>query len=179
MSEPMSPSESRDASSAAFDLVLPMPAIDLVPHAGRMSLLHEVLACEGDRLVAEAVIDAGQLFHDSLGEGTGVGAWIGIELMAQAVAAWAGAQGRVRGEAPRIGLLLGCRRYRSTRSRFEAGERLSIAIAREFQADNGLGQFACELRLAGEPPEAPPLAQAQLTVFGPPDPAAFLAGASP
>lgn len=182
MSEPMNPSNPSNPSDAAFDLVFPMPAAELVPHAGRMSLLTRVLACEGDRLVAEAVLDGDQLFHDSQGEGTGIGGWIGIELMAQAVAAWAGVQGRAQGEAPRIGLLLGCRKYRSTRARFEAGETLRIEIAREFQADNGLGQFACVVHLAGDAPhspEAPPLAQAQLTVFGPPDPAAFLAGMAP
>ncbi|WP_431288039.1 3-hydroxylacyl-ACP dehydratase [Roseateles chitinivorans] len=172
-------SESGAGDATAFDLVFPMPAADLVPHAGRMSLLTRVLSCEEDRLVAEAALAGDQLFHDSQGDGTGIGGWIGIELMAQAVAAWAGVQGRARGEPPRIGLLLGCRKYRSTRGRFEAGETLRIEIAREFQADNGLGQFACVLHLAsGTPPAAdePPLAQAQLTVFGPPDPAAFLAG---
>jgi predicted hotdog family 3-hydroxylacyl-ACP dehydratase len=125
------------------------------------------------------VLAGDQLFHDSQGDGTGIGGWIGIELMAQAVAAWAGVQGRAQGEPPRIGLLLGCRKYRSTRARFEAGETLRIEIAREFQADNGLGQFACVLHLAGDASDPAPLAQAQLTVFGPPDPAAFLAGTAP
>ena len=84
MSEPMNPSNPSHPSdaaqpasavvdAAAFDLVLPMPAAELVPHAGRMSLLTRVLTCEGDHLVAEAVLDGDQLFHDSQGEGTGIG----------------------------------------------------------------------------------------------------------
>lgn len=145
-----------------------LPAItELVPHAGPMCLLDRVLAAEGERLSAEVVVPAEGLFsHDG-----GVGAWVGIEYMAQAVAAWAGWQARQQGQPPRIGLLLGTRRYRCSVARFAAGQRLRIDIERGYQADNGLGQFEC--RIAADGAE---LASAQLTVFGPEDPSAFLNG---
>lgn len=151
--------------------LLPMEAF--VPHTGRMSLLHRVLRCDGDELEAEARITPEQLFMDTLGAGQGVGAWVGIELMAQAVAAWAGVQGRARGQAPRIGLLLGCRNYRATQTRFNAGDCLRIRVRQEFQADNGLGQFDCTLALMDGTVEVE-VARARLTVFGPEDPQAFL-----
>ncbi|WP_077038086.1 3-hydroxylacyl-ACP dehydratase [Pelomonas sp. KK5] len=142
------------------------PIASLVPHAGRMSLLQTVLDCDAESLRAELTVSEGDLFFH---EGVGIGGWVGIEYMAQAVAAWAGAQG---GE-PRIGFLLGSRRYRCSRSAFRAGEKLSVSVRREFQADNGLGQFDCRIEIGEDC-----VATAQLTVFGPEDPVAFLTGES-
>ncbi|MBW8780146.1 MAG: hotdog family protein [Burkholderiales bacterium] len=143
------------------------PISALVPHQGAMCLLDRLLAAEGERLSAEVVVPAQGLFsHDG-----GVGAWVGIEYMAQAVAAWAGWQARMLGQPPSIGLLLGTRRYRCSVPRFAAGQRLQIDIERGYQADNGLGQFECRIHADGVE-----LASAQLTVFGPQDPSAFLNG---
>lgn len=143
------------------------PIAELVPHAGAMCLLDRVIAAGGERLSAEVVVPAQGLFSRD----GGVGAWVGIEYMAQAVAAWAGWQARAAGEAPRIGLLLGTRRYRCGVPGFAAGQRLQIDIERAYQADNGLGQFDCRIQADGVE-----LASATLTVFGPEDPSAFLNG---
>lgn len=144
---------------------------ELVPHAGRMCLLDQLVSSEGDGLVAELTINSDGMFFDSMGPGTGVGGWVGIEYMAQAVAAWAGLQSRRDGGKPLIGFLLGSRNYQSRRASFAAGEVLRICVQREFQADNGLGQFDCRIEIQDET-----VANAKLTVFGPPDPAAFLRG---
>lgn len=148
-----------------------LPAItELVPHAGPMCLLDRVLAAGSERLSAEVVVPAQGLFSQD----GGVGAWVGIEYMAQAVAAWAGWQARAAGQPPRIGLLLGTRRYRCGVPRFVVGQRLRIDIERAYQADNGLGQFDCRIHADGVE-----LASATLTVFGPEDPSAFLNGEEP
>jgi predicted hotdog family 3-hydroxylacyl-ACP dehydratase len=144
---------------------------DLVPHTGRMSLLKRVLCADGERLQAELTISPEDLFFDAMGPGTGVGGWVGIEYMAQAVAAWAGLRGRQKGGEPKIGFLLGSRRYTTSRAAYLAGERLLVSVRREFQAENGLGQFECRIDIDGEC-----VATAHLTVFGPDDPAAFLQG---
>jgi predicted hotdog family 3-hydroxylacyl-ACP dehydratase len=149
------------------------PIAQLVPHSGRMCLLASAAAGEGDSLQAELTIRADDIFFDSMGPGSGVGAWVGIEYMAQAVAAWAGLRARRTGDAPKLGFLLGSRRYQSSRSAYALGERLIIDVRREFQADNGLGQFDCRIEIAGET-----VASAHLTVFGPDDPVAFLRGES-
>ena len=140
---------------------------DVVPHAGRMSLLTRIVARDAESLQAQVLIQADDLFLDALGPGSGVGGWVGIEYMAQAVAAWAGSQ---LGEA-KIGFLLGSRRYQCSRAAFVPGELLDVFVRREFQADNGLGQFDCRIEIAGEA-----VATAQLTVFGPDDPQSFLRG---
>lgn len=132
-----------------------------------MCLLDRVIAAGDERLSAEVIVAADGLFsHDG-----SVGAWVGIEYMAQAVAAWAGWRARQTGEPPRIGLLLGTRRYVCSVARFAAGQCLQVDVERSYQADNGLGQFRCRIHAQGVE-----LATAQLTVFGPKDPSAFLNG---
>ena len=138
---------------------------DLVPHAGPMCLLDRVIDAGDEYLVAEVTVRADGLFAD----GSGVGAWVGIEYMAQAVAAWAGWRARNGGGAPRIGLLLGSRRYASTRARFTVGQCLRIEVSRTFIADNGLGQFDCRIVDDGSI-----VASAALNVYEPDDPAEFL-----
>lgn len=153
----------------------PLPCItELVPHAGPMCLLDRAVEADDERFVAEVTVPSAGLFSRDVGEGLGVGAWVGIEYMAQAVAAWAGWQARRAGEAPRIGFLLGTRRYRCSVPRFPAGQVLRVEIRRNFQADNGLGQFECRIESAGQE-----LASAQLNAFGPRDPSAFLNGETP
>lgn len=145
----------------------------LVPQADAMCLLDRVLAADDETLSAELTIAPDHLFLDSAGPDSGVGAWVGIEYMAQAVAAWAGVRARERGEAPKIGFLLGSRRYACSRASFARGETLRIEVQREFEADNGMSQFACQIFIGAES-----VANAQLTVFGPEDPRAFLVSTS-
>ncbi|WP_307732400.1 hypothetical protein [Massilia sp. MB5] len=102
-----------------------MPAFrSLVPHAGPMALLDRVLEADEESLCAEVAIRADSLFY---AEG-GVGSWVGIEYMAQAVAAHAGYLARQRGEAVKPGFLLGSRRYHH-QSLVRAGRRAARAGA--------------------------------------------------
>ncbi|MCP3140995.1 ApeP family dehydratase [Pyxidicoccus xibeiensis] len=131
---------------------------DLVPHADRMRLLDRVVEGDAESLVAEVTLREDFLFH----ENGGVGGWVGVELMAQTIGAWAGWQARLRGEPPKVGFLLGTRRYDCSRPTFKTGERLRIEVHRKFWADNGLGQFDCTLGIDGVT-----VATAALTVFEP------------
>ncbi len=133
---------------------------ELVPHAGRMVLLDAVVEAHDETLACTTRIGADHLFEC----GGEVGGWLGIELMAQAIAAWSGWQARQRGVAPRVGFLLGTRRYDSRRARFAVGEELTIHVHRQFQADNGLAQFEARIEIGGEI-----VASAALNVFEPPD----------
>ncbi|MDK2124913.1 hotdog family protein [Parachitinimonas caeni] len=143
------------------------PIADIVPHAGKMSLLDRALEGDDASLLAEVTIRPDSLFFD----GAGVGAWVGIEYMAQAIAAWAGWQSRQQGEAPKVGFLLGTRRYECNRAHFLLGETLQIEVHRQFQADNGLSQFECAICIQGEP-----VANAALTAFRPDNVEQFLQG---
>lgn len=146
------------------------PIADLLPHEGPMCMLDRLFAVDCERLIADVVVPADGLFSRD----GHVGAWVGVEYMAQAVAAWVGWQSRAVGQAPRIGFLLGTRRYHCSVPRFAAGQCLRVEIWRNYQADNGLGQFDCTIR-----EDDAMLASAQVTVFGPADPVAFLNGDNP
>jgi predicted hotdog family 3-hydroxylacyl-ACP dehydratase len=136
-----------------------MPIAELVPHGGRMRLLDRVLEGDADSLLAEVTLREDSLFFAD----GGVGGWVGIEFMAQAVAAWAGWHARLRGETPKVGFLLGTRRYECSRPVFKLGECLRIEVDCKFSADNGLGQFDCTITIGTET-----VATAALTVFEPP-----------
>src|SRR4051794_36950588 len=119
-----------------------MPDIrTLVPHAGPMVLLDKVISVDADALCAEVTIRADSQFCGA----EGVGAWVGIEYMAQAIAAHAGYAARLRGEPVKIGFLLGSRRYVCTRPVFTVGSVLRVYIARLLLAENGLGAFECRI----------------------------------
>jgi predicted hotdog family 3-hydroxylacyl-ACP dehydratase len=133
---------------------------ELVPHAGTMSLLGRLLAVDDETLAAEVVIGPDTLFFD----GREVGAWVGVEYMAQAVAAHAGHAARQRGEPVKVGFLLGARRYQSSVSGFAQGMVLRVHVRCELQGENGLGAFACRIEDAGS---GAALAEATITVFQP------------
>ncbi len=146
--------------------IKPMPHIDeLVPHSGDMSWLDEVLAVNEEDIVAQALIRADSYFvRDGV-----LPIWAGIEYMAQAVAAWAGYRAHTKGEQVKVGFLLGTRRYEAFRQSFRVGDTLRIEARCELMGDNGLGMFSCRILVDGEL-----TASANLSVFEPPDEAAFL-----
>ena len=144
----------------------PLYAIeDVVPHQGPMCLLQRVLQWDEDSIVAELVVPHAGLFVE---EG-GVPAWVGIEYMAQAIAAWAGCRARRDGHPPGIGFLLGSRRYTCTQPSFPAGIRLQVRARCELMGDNGLGMFACVIEADGVQ-----WAAASVSVFQPADAMAYL-----
>jgi predicted hotdog family 3-hydroxylacyl-ACP dehydratase len=132
----------------------------LIPHRGAMRLLDRVLEADGERVLAEVEVPFDGLF---VRDGA-VPSWIGIEYMAQAVAAWAGLRARQGGGAPRPGLLLGTRRYEARCDGFASGSRLQVEARCEMMGGNGLGQFACRIAQDGRE-----LAVARISVMDPPD----------
>jgi len=138
---------------------------DLVPHRGTMSWLDRVVSVDAERVVAEADIGEASLFL----RGGQLDAWIGIEYMAQAIAAWAGHRARGQGRQVTLGFLVGTRRYEVRRQSFKIGDCLRIEAGCELMADNGLGMFACRILVGGEV-----AATANLSVFEPPEGEAFL-----
>lgn len=138
---------------------------EVVPHRQDMCLLQRILRWDQDSIEAELVVPATGLFIED-GE---MPAWIGIEYMAQAIAAWAGCRARAAGSVPQLGFLLGSRRYSSQRSGFPSGSRLRVQARRELLGDNGLALFACRI-LAGEEEWA----VANVSVYEPADAKAYL-----
>ncbi|MCK4675632.1 MAG: hypothetical protein KAT61_06930 [Gammaproteobacteria bacterium] len=139
---------------------------DLVPHSGKMSLLDNVVEYGDGWLCAEVCITVDSMFVDE----KGVPAWVGLEYMAQAVAAYAGLQERQNGGRPKLGFLLGSRKYLCSTDYFSIGKILLLKVQLDMQAANGLNAFQCVLQ--GEGVEA----SASLNVFQPEDPDKFLQG---
>ena len=141
----------------------------LIPHSGAMVLLDRVIAVDEESLCAEVCIRPDSLFCSA----SGVGAWVGLEYMAQTIAAFAGYRAYLRGEDVKPGFLLGARRYECTLPMFSLGSLLRVHVRRVFESENGLGSFQCHIEHGKEE-----VATATLTVFQPGDAADFVKGSS-
>ncbi len=146
----------------------PYQVAELVPHSGRMSLLSRIVDYDEGWLLAEIDINSDSMFADD----RGVPAWIGLEYMAQAIAAYAGLQERIQGGVPKIGFLLGSRNYSSSGDYFAHGHTFQVRVVLDMVADNGLNVFNCELEGNGT------RATAMVNVFQPDDAEKFLEEAS-
>nr|WP_229516983.1 3-hydroxylacyl-ACP dehydratase [Massilia oculi] len=130
-----------------------------------MSLLGRFLEADEESLAAEVRIGPDSMFCVD----GAVGAWVGVEYMAQAVAAHAGWCARRRDEPVRVGFLLGSRKYACGVAAFPVGSRLRIEVRRALQGENGLGAFDCRILDADADADADgnALASATITVFQP------------
>jgi predicted hotdog family 3-hydroxylacyl-ACP dehydratase len=149
-----------------------LPLAELVPHAGDMILLDSIEHVEGDRIVCLKTVRPDELFADADGN---LPAWVGVELMAQSIAAWAGCHAREVDEPVKLGFLLGTRHYECNVDTFPHGIHLRVEAERSFHDEHGMGVFSCRI-------DAPGIrAQARLTVYRPRNADAFfeqIAGAA-
>ena len=114
----------------------------LVPQAGPMCLLDRVVEHGSGHTVC--AVDPGRSRLLAAPDGS-LPAWLGLEYMAQCIAAHGGLVARACGEPPRPGVLLGARRVSFAVQSFEAGRELRVA-ARHHRGVRGLLVFDCEIR---------------------------------
>lgn len=76
----------------------------------------------------------------------GVPSYIGIEYMAQTIAAFAGANALDNNQQVKIGFLLGSRKYQTEQSVFSQGMRLDIFVEQLYQEPSGLSVFDCQIK---------------------------------
>jgi predicted hotdog family 3-hydroxylacyl-ACP dehydratase len=162
----MSPS-----SSAAHNFksrpIIPYAVAELLPQSGRMVLLDDVLDIGDGYIVAELAVRDDGWFS---GPDDTVPAWVGIEYMAQTVAAYSGYQRRSQGKAVDLGFLLGTRFYECSVGAFPCGTTLIVRAEQDMEGYNGMSVFDCRIegnRIA---------AAAKLNVFLPQDSSIYLAG---
>lgn len=142
------------------------PIADLVPHAGDMILLDRVVRFDAESIEVFAQVRAHPIYSDVDGS---LPAWVGVELMAQAVAAYAGCRARQDGKPVEMGFLLGTRKYECDVERFPLGSALTVRALRSLEDESGMGVFECHI-------DGPDVhAQARLSVYRPPRPADYLA----
>ncbi len=139
---------------------------DLLPQSGGMALLDQVLDAGDNHLTAKLTVRDDGLFS---GLDHTVPAWIGIEYMAQTVAAYSGYQSKRSGQPIQIGFLLGTRHYQCSVGSFACGTRLSVHVEKVMEGANDMLVFDC--RIEGETITA----SAMINVFLPQDAQQFLA----
>jgi predicted hotdog family 3-hydroxylacyl-ACP dehydratase len=137
-----------------------------VPHSGQMSLLDDIVDYGDDWLLAKVTITPSSLFIDE----QGVPASVGVEYLAQAIAAYSGLQEHQHGGTPKLGFLLGVRKYLCSTDYFTVGETLLLKVELDMQAENGLSVF--QGSLTGRDIEG----SARLNVFQPDNADHFLQG---
>lgn len=134
------------------------PIASLVPHSGPMCLLDAVLEHSRERTLCSVDPARSGVFAADDGR---VPAWLGLEYMAQCIAAHGGLAARASGEPPGPGLMLGSRRLAFAVDWFAPGEPLLVS-ARHHRGETGLVAFDCDVRLA---PDCEPLVAGRVNVY--------------
>lgn len=148
------------------DALARLKVAELVPHRASMCLLDSVVDAGADWLIAKAEIRADNIFCLP----AGVPTWIGIEYMAQTIAALAGLRELQQGSAVKLGFLLGTRKYSVNQPYFTVGSILKIKVEEVILGENGLGAFDCQIESDANNCKA----EGSLNVFQPPNPEEFL-----
>ena len=143
----------------------PYPIEQVVPHGPPMILLDQLDHYDQESVNCSLTIQPDSLFCD----GKQIPAWVGIEYMAQTIAAYSGAHARDSGEEVVIGFLVGTRKYQSHIHHFIVGDQLTIHANKVIMGENGLGVFECKILRQDQV-----VAEANLNVFQPNNPEAFL-----
>ncbi len=143
-----------------------IPIQELIPHSPPMVLLDRMLECTDNGLVAEVSVSQESMFFDSrLG---GVPTWAGIEYMAQAISVFAGIRRRKHNGEPKLGFLLGTRKYNTNLPMLAQGKTFQIAVTQIMRDESGLGSFNCYITCDDEP-----VCDARVNVFEVEDTQAF------
>jgi len=126
-------------------------------HRAPMMFVDEIIESGPGFLVAGVHIRPGVPFFEP---SRGVPAWVGLEYMAQAVAAFAGIRARTDHKPISLGMLIGCRQYSSEISSFAPGTRIDVRIQELASVENGLGSFDCTLSAPDR------IAEGRIAVYG-------------
>ena len=131
----------------------------LLPHRPPMILLDRLVESNGPASACEVTIGP----HSMFVEAAGVPAFVGIEYMAQAVAAHGGYQAYQADEPIGLGLLLGTRQLKLYCQYFELGQTLRIQVIHRW-GEGELMRFRCTITHVST---GMLLQQAELNVFKP------------
>ncbi len=140
----------------------------VLPHQAPMILIDLLEYYDEDTCRCKVEINPASPFYDEFKHG--VPSYIGSEYMAQAIAAFAGSHALDKQDDVQIGFLLGSRKYKTFQPYFKVNETLTITIKELYREDSGLRVFECEILSI----KSEVLAQANINVFQPKDPDAFI-----
>ena len=144
------------------------PIEAIIPHRGSMLLLDAIDTFTDTTLAAFAHVDPHAWYADAAGA---MPAWIGIEVMAQAIAAHVALLAMRGGGQARPGVLLGSRSYQALQPAFRGGARLHVQVTELLRSDAGHGAYECTIDAGGVR-----CAEAIVKVFQPTDFKSFIEG---
>jgi predicted hotdog family 3-hydroxylacyl-ACP dehydratase len=148
---------------------IPVRAVhEVLPHRGTMLLIDTIERCTEAAIEVRATARRDAWYAD--GDGA-MPAWIGIELMAQAIAAHVGLLAMHAGGRARPGVLLGTSGYKAHRSAFDAGADLRIGARELLRGDEGHGAYECTIHIGDRC-----CAEAVVKVYQPNDFQSFIEG---
>ena len=150
--------------------MLNWPLAELLPHAGDMILLDRIEQCDDERIVTHLQVRDGGLFNQTDGS---YPAWLGVELMAQSIAAYAGVRAKRAARPVELGFLLGTRKYQCNVEHFPLGAKLQIEAICSLEDELGMGVFECYLRGTDI------YVEARLNVYRPPNVASYFQESRP
>jgi len=146
-----------------------IPVEDLLPHAGDMVLLDRILDYGEDYAVSSVKVTPQSRFYEQ--DINGIHSSIGLEWMAQTIAAVAGIAALSNDKPVKVGFLLGTRRYKPGKRVFGNETEYVVRVKQLYHEDNGLGAFECSITEGDEL-----IAESKLNVFAPDNVEDFLKG---
>ncbi|NKJ47903.1 beta-hydroxyacyl-ACP dehydratase [Burkholderia sp. SG-MS1] len=155
-------------TTPTFAHLAQQPIEAIIPHRGSMLLIDAVDMFAEETLSARASVDAQAWYADADGA---MPAWIGIELMAQAIAAHVALLALLGGGRARPGVLLGSRSYKALQPTLAAGACLTIRVLELLRSEEGHGAYECTIHHGDVC-----CAEAVIKVFQPPDFQSFIEG---
>ena len=113
-------------------------ALEYIPHDGSMALIENITDIADSYIECSVKTSSSKAFRD---ENMQIPSWIGIEYMAQTIAAYAGWMDKKEGKPVSVGFLLGCRNL-ALQTDFFTDETIYIQAKLVFRNEE-LGSFKC------------------------------------
>ncbi|XQW84892.1 3-hydroxylacyl-ACP dehydratase [Thalassotalea piscium] len=140
---------------------------DVIPHRDPMILISGLSYYDDRRACCWVDINEESPFYDH--QIKGVPSYVGIEYMAQSVAAYAGANALDQQHEIRIGFLLGARKMTIQERSFSCGTRLIVDVEELYREESGLSVFGCTISHLDRV-----VVEAKVNVFQPSKPQEFI-----
>ncbi|WP_088332631.1 3-hydroxylacyl-ACP dehydratase [Lacimicrobium sp. SS2-24] len=139
----------------------------VLAHRAPMILLDKLVNYDTESACCQVTIKSVSPFYQP--QSRQVPAYVGIEYMAQAIAAFAGANDLDSERDIKVGFLLGTRKYQTEVQGFTRDQQLDIHVTRLYQEESGLSVFECYIM-----EQERVLASAKVNVFQPANPEQFI-----
>ncbi|WP_299493285.1 hotdog family protein [uncultured Shewanella sp.] len=116
---------------------------DYLPHDAPMIFIDKVIEYQNDTLLSEITITPQSAYFDAAL--SGVPNYVGIEYMAQTIAALAGIEAKDRNDIIRVGFLLGSRKLQLHTPFYALDCTYHTRVRRLYQEETGLAVFECQI----------------------------------